>query len=386
MKKVLWFRVAASALCLLCMAKAIAAPAQTLKTLVSFDGSSGTYPSSIVQGTDGDLWGTTSGGGQPSCGTAFNMTPAGALTTAFTFNCTDGNEPGGLTQGTDRNYYGTTFFGGTRNGGTVFKPGPGGVLTVLVNFALDGSSGSGPVGSLTQGTDGNFYGATYGGGNASSYGTNYKITSRGTLTTLYEFDFTHGAQPYAGPIEGTDGNFYGTTYSGGAYGGGTVYKITSQGVLTVLYSFGQSSSGGFAPVTSLVQGRDGNFYGTTPDGGTNNDGTAFKITPSGVFTNLHDFAETDGRSPAGLVQATDGNFYGSTSYGGTNDASGTIFKMTAAGTVTTLHNFDSTDGTNPSMLVQDTNGNLFGLTGGGGDLNCNPSYGCGTIFSLTVGL
>jgi uncharacterized repeat protein (TIGR03803 family) len=333
------------------------------------------------------MWGTTSGGGgKANCGTVFKMTPAGKLWKDFTFACTNGNEPQGLTLGTDGNFYGVTLFGGANNGGTVFKLTPARVLTTIFTFTVEGSEGSDPVGSLAQGRDGNFYGATYSGGSPPGYGTLFKITPGGTLTTLYQFDFTHGAQPYAGPVQGTDGNFYGTTCSGGPYGQGTVYKITPKGDFTLLYSFGASELDGFFPVTSLIQGTDGDFYGSTPDGGTDAVGTVFKITPKGVYTVLHSFEGTDGRSPVGLLQATDGNFYGTTSYGGTDDGAGTIFKMSAAGVVTTLHNFDGTHGTNPFTLIQDTDGTLYGTTGGGGDLDCDPTYGCGIVYSLAASL
>ena len=274
----------------------------------------------------------------------------------------------------------------SNNCGTVFKLTPAQVLTTIFNFTVDGSEGSGPVGNLVQGRDGNFYGATYGGGSSASYGTLFKITPSGTLTTLYKFDFTHGAQPYAGLVQGTDGKFYGTTYSGGAYGGGTAYKITPQGGFTLLYSFGGFASVPSSPVTSLIQGTNGDFYGSTPYGGPDNDGTVFKITPTGALTVLHSFAETDGRWPGDLVQGTDGNFYGTTAYGGAYYSHGTIFAMTAAGAVTTLHSFNVTDGINPGPLIQDTNGAFYGMTGGGGDLTCDPSYGCGTVFSLATGL
>lgn len=369
------------------IAVAMTASAQTFKTLFVFEKTNGEFPETVLQGTDGAIWGTTANGGPSNCGTVFRMTPTGVLKTVFSFNCTDGNEPTGLIQGTDGNFYGTTFFGGSGNAGTVFKLTPNGSLTVLLDFASDGSQGTGPLGNLAEGSDGNFYGATYGGGSSFSYGTLFKITPSGTLTTLNQFDFTHGAQPYAGPIEGSDGSFYGTTYSGGTSGFGTVYKITSNGTLTVLHVFGPSMTDGDSPISSLVQGRDGNFYGVTPNGGSNSDGIIFKVTPSGTFTNLHSFAGTDGRYPAGnLVQATDGNFYGATSYGGTNDGDGIIFKMTAAGTVTTEHNFDGADGADPFPLMQHTNGTLFGTAGSGGDVSCQPTVGCGTVFSFSVGL
>lgn len=371
---------------LLCALATIPAPAQTFKQLLDFDISNGAFPNSIVQGPDGRLWGTTSEGGNSNCGKVFKMTPAGALSMVFSFNCVKGSNPQGLTLGTDGNFYGATFFGGPGHGGTIFRLTSTGKLTVLFNFTLDGSSGSAPVGRLVQGTDGSFYGATYSGGLSDSYGTVFKITPDGTLTTLYAFDFTHGSQPQSGLLQGNDGNFYGTTYSGGAHGVGTVFKITPKGSLTVLYSFGASTSDGSYPVTSLVYGRDGDFYGTTPYGGPDNDGTIFKITPGGVYKTLHSFAETDGRFPYGLMQATNGYFYGTTANGGVNDTDGLLFKMTPVGSVTTLHSFNGSDGTYPQMLIQDTSGSLFGITSGGGNLECNPTYGCGTVFSLSLGL
>lgn len=354
--------------------------AQTLTTLVNFDDSNGAYPYFMVQGIDGNLRGTTFGTGPTYCGTAFRVSPAGTLQTV-TMNCSisfpDGNAPQGLIQGTDGNSYGVTFFGGANEEGSVFKLTPKGVLTTLVSF--DGSNGSGPVGTLTEGTDGNYYGATYSGGQYG-FGTVFMVTPQGVLKTLYQFDFTHGAQPYAGVIQATDGNFYGTTYSGGASGGGNVYKITSQGKLTVVYNFGGHAYDPSRPVTALVQGKDGNFYGTTPDGGnTNNYGAVFKLTPAGVFTTMYAFTGPDGYSPGGpLVQANDGNFWGTTGYNTTGQ--GTIFKITPSGTLTTVHVFDGTDGQLPVALIQDTNGKFYGSANLGG------TAGAGTVFSLDAGL
>jgi uncharacterized repeat protein (TIGR03803 family) len=365
----------ASLVFLLGAATAVASSAQTFTSLVNFDGSNGVFPESLVQGADGKLWGTTANGGLSNCGTAFKITPAGVLTTEFSFNCTNANEGQGLILGTDGNYYGLTFFGGPNNYGTVFKLKPGGGFKVLLTF--DGNDGSSPVGSLTEGTDGNFYGVTYAGTNGS---TVFTVTPSGTLTTLHDFVFADLTQPYAGLVQGTDGNFYGTTYAGGNNtGGGGVFKITPKGAYTVLI-FLESAADGSSPVASLVEGRDGDFYGTASSGGSDDDGTVFKITRGGVFTNLHNFVGTDGQNPSGaLVQATDGNFYGTAAYGGAN-GSGTIFKMTAAGALTTLHSFDGVDGAGPYELVQHTDGTLYGITGNGG------TSGYGTIFSLAAGL
>ena len=369
----------------LCAALTNNSSAQTFTNLADFSDSVGVFPSSIVQGRDGGLWGTTDGSGQGSCGTIYRVILAGTAYNMFTFDCTDGQMPTGIQQVVGGDFYGTTLSGGSSNGGTVFQIVPEESETVLYSFTPDGSHGSSPVGSLVLGVNGNFYGATYGGGSALGYGTLFTISSSGALTTLYQFDFTHGAQPSAGLVLGANGDFYGTTYSGGAYGGGSIFKITPKGVLTLLHSFGQSSSDGLAPATPLVQSKSGNFYGTTSSGGANNAGTVFMITPAGVFTDLHDFDQTDGQSPSGLLQATNGSLYGSTAQGGTN-ADGTIFGINSLNQFVTLHNFDGSDGANPSALIQDTNGALYGITGAGGDLNCNPPYGCGTIYSLNLNL
>jgi uncharacterized repeat protein (TIGR03803 family) len=362
---------------LLCVATVIPSPAQTFTTLFSFDGANEIYPASLIQGADGKLWGTTYGNGQPNCGTAFTLTRAGVLRVVATFNCADGYEASGLTLNTNGSFYGTTFFGGLNNAGTAFQLKPGGTLTELVSF--DDTDGAGPVGSLTRGIDGSFYGTTYGGGSDNGWGTVFKITSKGILTTLYDFDFTHGAQPYAGLVQGIGGEFYGTTYSGGAYGTGAVFKITPDGTLTVIHSFGEFNTDGDFPSTCLVEASNGSFYGTTPDGGLYNNGTAFNVTAGGTFTNLYDFSESDGRPTTALVRANDGNFYGMTAGGGAN-GDGAIFKMTATGKVDILHSFDGTDGAVPITLVEATDGAFYGLTALGGASNE------GTAFRLNVGL
>jgi uncharacterized repeat protein (TIGR03803 family) len=248
------------------------------------------------------------------------------LTTLHSFNNTDGASPyAGLVQGTDGKLYGTTFVGGVRYG-TVFRITTVGALTTLHSFNI--TDGENPEGGLVQAIDGNFYGTTVVAGAHPSYGTVFKITPGGTLTTLHSFDYTDGYYPEAGLVLATNGNFYGTTYSGGSDPlGGTVFRITAAGTLTTLHSF-TTATGGYHPAAGLVQGIDGNFYGTTVHGGAHGgNGTIFKIAAGGALTTLHSFDFTDGSEPeAGLVQATDGNFYGTTSHGGANNV-GTVFKL-----------------------------------------------------------
>jgi uncharacterized repeat protein (TIGR03803 family) len=379
--------------------------AQTFTTVFSFNGSNGSIPLGLVQATDGNLYGTT----QALDGTIFKITPSGTLTTLFTFNGLN-NDSGavpaaGLVQGTDGNFYGTTSEGGANGDGTVFKITPGGTLTTLHSF--DFTDGEAPLAALVQGTDGNLYGTTEYGGAISCVdesginigcGTIFKITPSGTLTTLHSFDKTDGSGP-GGLVQGTDGNFYGTTIQGGANGAcndgtvgsgcGTVFKITPGGTLTTLSNFSNYPTDGISPLAGLIQATDGNFYGTNSSGGVNFDGTVFKITPSGTLTALHSFDATDGDGPAAaLVQATDGNFYGTTLGGGANSY-GTVFQMTPSGTLTTLHSFDNSDGRNPNALIQDTSGTLYGTTARGASTigkyhRCSGV--CGTVFSVSVDL
>ena len=211
---------------------------------------------------------------------------------------------------------------------------------------------------------------------ATTGATAQTFTSIAKFTTLHSFAGMDGDNPYGALVQATNGNFYGTTYDGGNYYVGTVFKITPSGTLTTLHSIDGPEGGG--PYAGLVQATNGDFYGTTYEVG--NYGTVFKITPSGKLTTLHRFDYTDGAFPyAGLVQATNGNFYGTTYGGGANNVYGTVFKITPSGTLTTLHSFAGADGGGPyAGLVQATNGDFYGTTYGGGANNL------GTIFKTSV--
>ncbi len=361
--------------------------AQTFTSLHSFDSTDGAHPyAQPVQGTSGAFFGIASSGGATGAGTAFTINSSGTFTTLDSFHGTNGDFPRArLVLATDGTFYGTTVMGGTNGGyGTVFNITPSGALTSVHSFG--DSDGAAPDAGLIQATNGNFYGTTETGGSQcpGGCGTVFEMTPGGTLTTLHNFDNTDGAGPYAELLQATDGNFYGTTGAGGTKEFGTVFKITPSGTLTMLYSFKGPDGDGEFPAAGLTQATDGNFYGTTVYGGLGY-GTVFKITPSGTLTLLHSFNGQDGAFPyATWIQATDGNFYGTTTEGGVNGA-GVILEMTPSGTLTTLHSFDNTDGTFPYGLAQATDGSFYGTTYEGGASNA-CSFGCGTVYNLSVGL
>jgi uncharacterized repeat protein (TIGR03803 family) len=357
------------------------ATATPLTTLHSFSGTDGSFPyAGLVQGTDSNFYGTTQSGGTSSSGTVFRISPSGNFTNLYSFSGPDGATPSaGLVQGNFGYLYGTTEYGGIDRIGTIFQISPTGSFASLHSF--NGSDGAYPAGggALVLGSDGYFYGTTTAGGtNSCDCGTVFKMLPTGILIWSYSFTGSPGgANPYDGLVQGSDSNFYGTTYAGGTNGVGTVFRISPLGSLTNLYTF--SGSDGATPFAGLVQGSDSNFYGTTYTGGTNGLGTVFVITPSGSLTTLHNFSgyPTDGGLPvAGLVQASDGNFYGTTRLGGTNDG-GSVFEITPSGGLTTLYSFSGNDGANPEGgLVQGIDGYLYGTTYYGG------TSASGTVFQL----
>ncbi len=403
-----------------CGPMAILSPAQTLTTFYSFctqancaDG--GQSLAAVVQGTDGNFYGTTSSFGTHNAGTVFKLTPDGTFTILYSFcshaGCADGGIPhSGLTLGTDGNFYGTTYFGGTGSSGTVFKITPSGSLTTLHSFCSQSNcpDGAGPVAGLLQGSDGKFYGTTTRGGANTAQcegvgcGTVFTITRSGSLTTLYSFcsqtNCSDGSVPYAGLVQGTDGNFYGTTFSSDTVG--TIYKITPTGTLTTLHSFNGASDGSF-PYAGLTQAIDGSFWGTTSGafpgeapssprkgikGTTTDAGTIFRMTPDGTLTTLYSFCSQtnclDGSAPfSGLVKGSDGNFYGTTGRGADQscvNGCGTVFQITPGGTFSTLYSFSGPDGGTPvGRLLTGLDGNLYGTTYTGG------TNGQGTVYRFT---
>jgi uncharacterized repeat protein (TIGR03803 family) len=384
------------------IASAVVSPAQTFTRLATFNGTNGFNPlyGSLVQGDDGNFYGTTSFGGSTFSdssigdGTIFEVSPNGKIVTLYSFcaqaNCADGSVPyAGLVQGLDGNFYGTTFEGGVNNDGTVFAVTPAGQLSTLHSFCSQAECADGldPVFALLQATNGNFYGTTSE-SVSGAVGTIFELTPTGQFTTLFS---TPGPGPDGTLIQATNGNFYGVS-GGGDYGKGCVFEI-SEGKLSRLFSFNEID--GQDPNT-LVEGADGNLYGTTAGGGAHLSGTVFQLTPAGKLTKLYDFCTqtscSDGANPkAALIQGTDGNLYGTTAFGGNPGGPfsgyGTVFQITLAGQLTTLYRFclqtNCNDGSYPEAgLVQGTDGNFYGTTLGG--TSC-PGR-CGTVFKLSMGL
>jgi uncharacterized repeat protein (TIGR03803 family) len=395
--------------CAFCALAPDATFAYTFTSLLTFNGSNGELPyGALVQGFNGNLYGTTAYGGGHGAGTVFEFTAAGKLKTLYRFctktnsqgSCLDGATPyGGLVQGTDGNLYGTTSEDGANInslGGTVFKITPAGELTTLYSFCSQitkgvCTDGSDPAG-LVQAADGNFYGTTVTGGAVGCHGeispgcgTVFKIAPAGRLTTLHTFTVPDGETPNGGLVQGTDGNLYGTTREGGDSLEGTVFKITPAGELTTLYSFCSqpNCTDGDAPFAGLVHGADGNFYGTTLFGGPYDRGTVFEITPAGELTTLHSFQHAHGPeadlvlAPSGNI-AANGSLWSTTAFGGSH-AGGTLFGLYLGGRLITRYDFCSEancgDGREPTEVMQATNGKFYGGT----------LEGNGTIYSFDVG-
>jgi len=386
--------------------------------------------SELIQGADGNYYGTTTEGGDSSCsdgfglegcGTIFKITPGGVETVLFQFTydsttntAVNGIYPyGGMVQARDGNFYGTTAYGGNPAAGcilgcgVVFKITPAGKFTLLHQFAglsSNPAEGAVPTGRLIQAIDGKLYGTTTAGGAVQAYynqGTIFSITTSGAFTTLHQFDNIHGVtdgvNPYAGLVQGKDGNFYGTTYFGGTTNTGTVFKFSKTGSMTVLHSFVETShlvypDGAFLQ-GALVQGTDGNLYGTATQGGvaSGSYGTLFEVTTNGKFTNLYDFNPTTGSvfgyyPVAGVIQASDGNFYGTTEYGGPSGCDcGTVFEMSVTGIVSQIAQFDDANtGRWPiSAALQAADGTLFVTNAKGPSIG---SHDPGTIMQINNGL
>jgi uncharacterized repeat protein (TIGR03803 family) len=302
----------------------------------------------------------------------------------FTGGSDGANPSAGVIQDSAGNLYGTTYNGGTSNAGVVFKLDTTGKETVLYNFT-GGSDGANPSASVIRDSAGNLYGTTYDGG-TSGFGVVFKLDTTGKERVLYSFTGgSDGANPTAGVIRDSTGNFYGTTIYGGSrvncfffqpFGCGVVFKLDTTRKETVLYSFTGGSDDRY-PYAGVIRDSAGNLYGTT-----SSYGTLFKLDTTGKETVLFSFTGgTDGGAPsAGVIRDSAGNLYGTTYNGGTSNAGVVLFKLGTTGKETVLHNFayfPTLDGTHPSAsVIRDSAGNFYGTTYDGG------TSGFGVVFKI----
>jgi len=380
MKVQIKFHVAITALAI---SLSLSAHAQTVTNLYSFSNTNSSGSPALVvplQGHDGKLHGTTAGT-QGGAGSTFSITTAGRAAQTYPFG-TDGVTPeAGLTLGTDGYFYGTTIFGGGTGNGVLFKLSPTGVYTVLHEFQ-GGTDGANPYSAPIQASDSNFYGTTFGTFASNYASTIYRYEMNGTFTTINNLSFSEGAALAAPLIQGSDGNLYGTAGTGGnaQLGCGTIFKLSTSGQVLWTYAF-PCGSGGYSPVGPLVQASDGNFYGTAASGGDSaNCGSVFKLDQQGTVKTLYPFHYTDGCEPyAGLTQGTDGNLYGTTVLGG-KAQKGVLFQLSLGGAFAVLYNFGVIGNKPEAAPMQDTGGKFYGTTSAGG------RSGFGAVYSLNMGL
>jgi uncharacterized repeat protein (TIGR03803 family) len=402
-------RVMALAVAVLALsfAAAICANAQPVKVIHIFDSEDacdtggpvepGTpvFSGILAQGRDGNIYGTTAAGGACGygAGAVYQMTASGNVTVLHSFGGPDigAAADGGLTLASDGNLYGTTKAGGAHSQGTIFMiTVPGGTLTYLHDFA--GTDGAYPTAPPIQGSDGYFYGTTWQGGTA--VGTVYKMAPKFPWT-ITSYSLPGYSFPTAPLMQAADGNFYGTTSGGGTHGFGTVFRMTSKGKLKTIYNFDNVT--GASPNAPLIQDSKGNFYGTTSSGGDLTGcnglgcGVVFQLSPTAKITFQHNFnGTTDGSDPlGGVLAATDGNLYGVTAVEATT-GDGTLYQLMPQkkGFIfSPRFSFDRlTSGRYPQLtLLQHTNGLVYGDTWEGGTLteeSGGPFTGAGTFYSF----
>jgi uncharacterized repeat protein (TIGR03803 family) len=354
------------------------------KVLYSFTGGAdGGQPyGGVILDSAGDLYGTTQFGGSANAGVVYKLDAAGNYAVLYSFKGypTDGQNPyAGVVLDSNGNLYGTTNGGGVSNAGVVYKLDSMGQETVLHSFVYyTETDGAYPVAGVILDPAGNLYGTTEAGGTVNG-GVVYKVDAAGQETVLYSFaDFAHGSSPSAGVVRDSAGNLYGTTTYGGTASVGVVYELDTAGHETVLHNFAAADGGD--PNSGVILDGAGNFYGSTYTGGPANAGVAYKLDPAGNYKVLYDFpGGADGAYPTagGVIRDSAGNLYGTTYEGGTA-ALGVVYELDPAGNYTVLYSFPGgVNGSHPSAgVIRDPAGSIFGTTVDGG-----PN-GRGTVFKV----
>jgi uncharacterized repeat protein (TIGR03803 family) len=343
-------------------------------------GADGSTPfAGVIRDSQGNLYGTTYSGGAASAGVVYKLDIAGNETVLYSFTGKpDGSAPfAGVIRDSAGNLYGTTYSGGAANAGIVYKLDTTGQETILYSFT-GGADGDAPNAGVIRDPAGNLYGTTYYGGIARA-GVVYKVDAAGQETVLYSFTGkADGSGPNAGVILDSSGSLYGTTFDGGTGGAGVVYKVDTARQETVQYSFPGPIDGSF-PEAGVIRNSAGNFYGTTPYGGTSNAGLVYKLDPAGQETVLYSFTGgADGAYPqAGVIPDSAGNLYGTTTSGGAWGW-GAVYKLDTTGQETVLYSFTGgVDGSSPyAGVIRDASSNLYGTTTSGG------AWGLGTVYKL----
>jgi uncharacterized repeat protein (TIGR03803 family) len=345
----------------------------------------------LVRDPLGNLYGTTNAGGQYGDGTVFEIAPGGAERVLHSFAGSPADGAGSILQSlvldAAGDLYGTTTAGGEFGGGTVFKVTATGTESVLYNFCSqpDCTDGQFPQGGVALDSAGNIYGTTFWGGTYNS-GVVFKLTSDGTYTVLHSFENspTDGGFPTGNLTRDSSGNLYGTTDSGGAFSDGTVFKVTASGAESLLHTFEGYPADGTDPYGGgLLLDAAGNLYGVTTQGGAYGFGVLFRLTPARTERVLFNFTAAGAAPIDGLARDAAGNLYGTTQAGGTGGycgiyGCGVLFEFTAGGRGIVLHDFtldSSSPGAGPlGGVVRDPSGNLYGTLDEGG------VYGCGAVF------
>jgi len=375
----------------------------------------GGNPSSLLLSSNGNFYGTCVNEGAQQWGALYEITATGTPTPLYSFTNGpapyDGANPfAALTEGTNGLLYGLAQSGGSNGVGAIFEVSTNGAFTSLISFLREkGAHSTNANGAFPKfpmvlnANNGNFYGTAVNGG-ANGFGTVFQVTHQGKVTVFYSFsNNVDGAYPQAGLLPYTNGMLYGTAIDGGSNGYGTVFQLTAAGRVTPIYSFTNGSDGA-NPQGALIDGQDGQLYGTCTAGGSNGTGTIFKITTNGVLTALYAFGvptqfpgtagvdnqyNADGINPMGLLLGRDGNFYGVAHYGGLN-GSGSIFQFTQTGMLNILYAFNysggqaNSDGANPTSLLEYENGNFYGTAFDGGTNNTGTFFTIGVTPTITV--